>query len=69
MHKNGECIVVDFVCAKSRRMGILHNLSDMRRKPSAGFGLRLYRVPVAYHHLVQDSLWRNSLAESVMDFR
>jgi hypothetical protein len=41
--------VVDFACAKSRRVGILHNLSDMYRKASAGFGLCLDRVPVAYH--------------------
>jgi hypothetical protein len=49
--KNGELDVVDFACAKSRRIGILHNLSDMHRKPSAGFGLRMDRVPVAYHQV------------------
>jgi hypothetical protein len=48
MHKNGEWIVVDFACAKSRRVGILHNLTDMRWKPSAFIGLRVDRVPVAY---------------------
>jgi hypothetical protein len=47
--KNGEWDVVDFACAKSGRVSILHNLSDMRRKPSAGFGLCVDRVPVAYH--------------------
>jgi hypothetical protein len=47
--KNGEVFVVDFACAKSRRIGILHNLTDIRRKASAGFGLRMDRVPVAYH--------------------
>jgi hypothetical protein len=47
--KNREWDVVDFACAKSRRVGILHNLSDMRQKPSASFGLRLDRVSVAYH--------------------
>jgi hypothetical protein len=47
--KNGEWNVVDFACAKSRRVGILHNLTDMRQKLSAGFGLRMDRVPVAYH--------------------
>jgi hypothetical protein len=46
--RNRELDVVDFGCAKSRRVGILHNLSDMRRTPSAGFGLHLDRVPVAY---------------------
>jgi hypothetical protein len=46
--KNGEWKVVDFACVKSRRISILHNLTDMRRKPSAGFGLRVDRVPVAY---------------------
>jgi hypothetical protein len=46
--KNGEWDVVDFACAKSHRVGILHNLSNMRRKLSAGFGLRMDRVPVAY---------------------
>jgi hypothetical protein len=48
MRKNGEVDVVDFACAKSRRIGILHNLSDMCQKPSAGFGLCMDRVPVAY---------------------
>jgi hypothetical protein len=47
--KNGEWIVVDFACVLSHRVGILHNLSDMHWKVSAGFGLRLDRVPVAYH--------------------
>jgi hypothetical protein len=28
----------------------LHNLTDMHRKASASFGLRVDRVPVAYHH-------------------
>jgi hypothetical protein len=46
--KNGELDVVDFACAKSCCVGILHNLSDMRRKPSASFGLHVDRVPVAY---------------------
>jgi hypothetical protein len=36
--KNGELDVVDFACAKSRCVGILYNLSDMRRKPSACVG-------------------------------
>jgi hypothetical protein len=53
--RNGELDVVDFACAKSRRIGILHNLSDMRRKPSAGFGLRLDRVPVAYQRTERDN--------------
>jgi hypothetical protein len=48
--KNGELDVVDFACAKSPHVGILHNLSDMHQKLSAGFGLCLDRVPVAYHH-------------------
>jgi hypothetical protein len=47
--KNGEWDVVDFACVKSRRVGILHNLSDMHRKPLASFGLCVDRVPVAYH--------------------
>jgi hypothetical protein len=38
-------------CAKSRRVGILHNLTDMCRKALAGFGLCLDRVPVTYHRL------------------
>jgi hypothetical protein len=56
MHKNREDFVVDFACAKCRRVGILHNLTDMCRNTSAGFGLRVARVPVAYHqirHLAQ----------------
>jgi hypothetical protein len=47
--KNGELDVVDSACAKSRCIGILHNLTNIRRKVSAGFGLHLDRVPVAYH--------------------
>jgi hypothetical protein len=46
--KNGEWSVIDFACVKSCCVGILHNLSNMRQKPSAGFGLHLDRVPVAY---------------------
>jgi hypothetical protein len=49
MHKNGEDYVVDFACAKSRRVGILHNLTDMHQNPSAGFGLCMDMAPVAYH--------------------
>jgi hypothetical protein len=55
--KNGELDVVNFGCAKSRRVGILHNLSDMRRKALAGFSLRLDRVPVAYHRSICLSLF------------
>jgi hypothetical protein len=47
--KNGEEYVVDFACAKCRRVGILHNLTDIHRNASAGFGLHVDRVPVAYH--------------------
>jgi hypothetical protein len=50
MCKNGEDFVVDFACAKCCRIGILHNLTNMCRKALAGFGLRVARVPVAYHH-------------------
>jgi hypothetical protein len=46
--KNGEWKVVDFACAKSCHVGILHNLSDMCWKASADFGLHVDRVPVAY---------------------
>jgi hypothetical protein len=49
MRKNGEEFVIDFACAKSHRVSILHNLTDMRRKALAGFSLRVERVPVAYH--------------------
>jgi hypothetical protein len=48
MHKNGEDFVVDFACVKCHRVGILHNLTDIRRNTSAVFGLRVARVPVAY---------------------
>jgi hypothetical protein len=54
--KNGEYNVVNFACAKSRRVGILHNLTDMCQKPSAGFGLRMDRVPVAYHRALTSVL-------------
>jgi hypothetical protein len=57
MHKNGEENVVNFVGAKSRhhfvRGGSRHllpNLTDMHWKLSAGFGLCVDRVPVAYKH-------------------
>jgi hypothetical protein len=42
--------VVEFACAKCRRISILHNLTDMRRKASASFGC-VARVPVAYHRV------------------
>jgi hypothetical protein len=48
MRKNGEGFVVDFACVKCHRIGILHDLTDIRRKASASFGLRMERVPVAY---------------------
>jgi hypothetical protein len=47
--KNGELDVVDFGCAKCHCIGILHNLTDICRKGSAGFGLCVERVPVVYH--------------------
>jgi hypothetical protein len=31
MRKNGEWIVVDVACVKSRRVSILYNLTDMRQ--------------------------------------
>jgi hypothetical protein len=40
--KNGEWNIVDFACAKSRRIGILHNLSDMRWKPLGGGPASVY---------------------------
>jgi hypothetical protein len=49
MHKNGEGFVVNFACAKCRRIGILHDLTDIRRKALASFSLRAERVSVAYH--------------------
>jgi hypothetical protein len=48
MRKNGEWIVVDFACVKSLCVGILHNLTDMHRKLSAGLGLHAAMVLVAY---------------------
>jgi hypothetical protein len=53
MRKNGEDFVVDFACAKCRHVGILHNLTNIRRKASAGFGLHVDRVPVAYHRVIK----------------
>jgi hypothetical protein len=38
--------VVVFLYAGSRRL--LHNLTDMRQKPSAGLGLRVAMVPESY---------------------
>jgi hypothetical protein len=58
MRKNGEWNVVDFACAKSRHVVILHNLTNMRRKASASFGLCLDRVPVAYHRYKKDFPWQ-----------
>jgi hypothetical protein len=48
MCKNGEDFVVDFACVKCRRISILHNLTDIRWKAPASFGLCVERVPVAY---------------------
>jgi hypothetical protein len=55
MCKNGEVYVVDFACAKSCRVYLyagsrclLHNLTDMRRKPLACISLCVDRVPVVY---------------------
>jgi hypothetical protein len=58
MRKNGEWIVVDYACAESHRVSILHNLTDMRRKPSAFSGLCVDRVPVAYHRFNSGGLRR-----------
>jgi hypothetical protein len=44
MCKNGEYIVVDFVCAKCHHVGILHNLTDIRWNASASFGLHVASV-------------------------
>jgi hypothetical protein len=56
MRKNGEDYVIDFACAKSHRVylyagsrHLLHNLTNMCRKPSAGLGLRVAMVPESYH--------------------
>jgi hypothetical protein len=73
MRKNGEKYVVNFACAKSRRMGILHNLTDMHQKPLAGFGLRVDRVPVAYHrgkiYVPKDRELRRYIVEQHHDTR
>jgi hypothetical protein len=60
MCKNGEWIIIDFACAKSHHVGILHNLTDMCRKLSAFISLCMDRVPVAYHRVLcfdYDSDW------------
>jgi hypothetical protein len=62
--KNGELDVVDFACVKSRRVGILHNLSDMRQKPSAGFGLCVDRVSVAYQWYPPNSSLRQTIGHT-----
>jgi hypothetical protein len=58
MRKNGEEYVVDFACAKSRHVylyvgshRLLHNLTDMCWKPSAGLGLRVAMVPESYQRI------------------
>jgi hypothetical protein len=58
--------VIVFLYVGSRRL--LHNLTDMHRKPSACIGLHMGMVPKSYHHLVKDSLQRDSLTESITDF-
>jgi hypothetical protein len=60
--KNGEEYVVNFACAKCCRVGILHNLINIRQNASAGFGLRVARVPVAYHRLSRRHLNLHQLA-------
>jgi hypothetical protein len=51
MCKNGEKYVVDFACVKSCCIIILHKLTDIHWKASAGFSLHMDRVPMAYHRL------------------
>jgi hypothetical protein len=51
MCKNREKYVVDFACAKSHRVIILHKLTDMHQKLLASFGLHVDRVPVACQRL------------------
>jgi hypothetical protein len=60
MCKNGEDFVVDFVCAKCHRIGILRNLTDIRRNALASFGLCVERVPVVYQHPVASASSRNA---------
>jgi hypothetical protein len=43
--------VISFLYAGSHRL--LHNLTDMRRKPSACIGLHVGMVPKAYQHSVK----------------
>jgi hypothetical protein len=57
MHKNGEEFVVNFVCAKSHRISILHNLTDMCQKASASFGLHMGRMPMAYQQAQAKAHW------------
>jgi hypothetical protein len=65
MCKNGEKYAVDFACAKSHRIVILHNLTDMHRKASACIGLCVDRVPMAYQHVVVFVLVRNLVKQAI----
>jgi hypothetical protein len=58
MCKNGEIYVIDFACVESCHLSIrhlLHNLTDMRQKPSAGLGLHVAMVPESYHHIPHEA--------------
>jgi hypothetical protein len=58
MRKNGDPNVVNFVCAKGRRVGSrrhLCNLTNMHRKASACLGPRVALVPESYHRF--SSMW------------
>jgi hypothetical protein len=55
MRQNGEHNVIDFVYVESRQLLYVgshqhfHNLTDMRRKPSACITLCMGMVPKVYH--------------------
>jgi hypothetical protein len=54
--KNGERYVVDFcMCELSLHRHSAY-LTDIHRNDSAGFGLRVERVPVVYQRIVIDLL-------------
>jgi hypothetical protein len=77
MRKNGEDYVIDFACAKSCHVflyagsrRLLHNLTDMHRKPSASLGLRVAMVPESYHwpRLCKDTLYQIYIPQTTTEY-
>jgi hypothetical protein len=71
MRKNGEQDVIDFACAKGRRVDIYAgsrqhscNLTNMHQKASACIGLRVAMVPESYQR--SEELWLGLSIEIIL---